>query len=664
MTYQLTVRGLTIAEATKRALVFTIDQRHERSYPVLSPKLHKMSGGKRRKIDDENRQFNPKWTDDYFFILPSHAKAKPFCLICQTSPVSVCKVDNVRRHFDGKHAAKYNADYPTGSTARRSQIEKLKKSYDSSTTIITTAATAQEKATAASLRVMFALGKKGKPFLDAEMVKEGAIEMVAELFAGEKMQEEIINRMKQVPLSDTTGCRRVEVLFEDCISVLLDELKSTDYMSLAMDESTDATDTAQLSLFVRYFNGDIFKEELLGLIPLTENTTGEVMFTAVKSFFEKHGLDLGKINLLVTDGCPSMIGRERGVASRLRAEHPTVHTLHCIIHQSVLCAKLSGELKEAMETVVKIVNHIRSTSSLQHRLFKMLLQEKDAPYSDLLQHNDVRWLSRGNVLERFFALKGEVEEFLSSQKSNKAKDLLAHMKTPDFIAQVAFLCDIMGHLNKLNLDLQGKGSSVAEILEHVNAFQVSLALFLPDITAKKLHFPTLRKVPVSRAALAVMKLLLQSLAKNFTERFGDFNIHKELLLFVRDPFAVDVSGSCAAEANTALPTVDEAAFQLELVKIQSSDVLKAKLKKDKLGEFWAHATHQFPHCRRLAIYLLTMFGSTYVCESGFSTMNLIKNQQRNRLTDDHLNHCMQLALTSHQPAFNKLAMSRKCNFSH
>lgn len=622
-----------------------------------------MSGEKRRKVADENRQFNPKWTDDYLFILLSHAKAKPLCLKCQET-VSVCKVANIRRHFDTKHAAKFNADFPPGSTARRSEIETLKTSYAGSTKILTAAATAQEKATAASLRVMFALGKKRKSFMDAEMVKEGAIEMVTELFAGDKIKEEIINRMKQVPLSDTSGGRKVEVLFDDCFSALLAELKKTDYMSLAIDESTDVTDMAQLSLFVRYFNGDIFKEEFLCLLPLSTNTTGEVMFTAVKAFFEEHGLDLGKINLLVTDGCPSMIGKDRGFASRLCSEYPTVHTLHCVIHQSVLCAKLSGELKETMDTVIKIVNHVRSTSSLQHRLFKMLLQEKDAPYSDLLQHNDVRWLSRGKVVERFFALREEVGEFLSGQKSNKAQELLAHMKTPDFISQVAFLCDIMGHLNKLNLQLQGRDSSVAEILENVTAFQVNLSLFLPDITGRKIHFPTLRSVPVSSTALAGMRRLLKSLAENFKERFNNFKIPKELLLFVRNPFAVDVSGPCPAEAKAVMPGVDEAAFQLELVQIQSSDVLKAKLSEDGPCQFWAHSTHQFHHCRALAIYLLTMFGSTYICESGFSTMNSIKNQQRNRLTDDHLNHCMQLALTSHRPVFNKLAMSGKCNFSH
>ncbi|KAJ3593951.1 hypothetical protein NHX12_006284 [Muraenolepis orangiensis] len=244
----------------------------------------------------------------------------------------------------------------------------------------------------------------------------------------------------------------------------------------------------------------------------------------------------------------------------------------------------------------------------------MLLQEQEAAYSDLLQHNDVRWLSRGRVLERFFALRKEVSEFLSSQKSSKAKDLLARMQKPDFIAQIAFLCDIMGHLNTLNLQLQGRGSSVAEIIEKVSVFRVNLDLFLPDVMGRKIHFPTLRNVSVSSAAMAGMKGLLKSLAENFTERFNDFKIPKQVILFVRNPFAVDVSGSCPAEAKAVMPGIDEAAFQLELVQIQSSDVLKAKFGEEGLCEFWAHSTHQFHHCRRLAIYLLTMFGSTYICE--------------------------------------------------
>lgn len=370
-----------------------------------------------------HRQFNPKWTSEFAFILPLHTNAKPLCLICQCT-VAVCKVENVRRHFTAK-LANFNYEVPPGSTARKGQIESRKSSYAAATTILKTAATSQEKATAASLRVMFLLAKKRKPCTDCEVVEECTLELVEERFAGDTNKEEIVNRVKQVPLSDTSAMRRLEVLFEDCFAALLSDLKSTEYMSLAVDESTDVTDMSQLSMFVRYFDGDIFKEELLSMLPLTTHTTGEAIFSAVKTFFEEKGLDLGKINLLVTDGCPSMIGKERGIVSRIVNEYPTVNSLHCIIHQTVLCAKLSGKLKEAMDTVISIVNHIRSTLSLQHRLFKMLLQEQEAEFTDLLQHNGVRWLSRGRVLEQFYALRNEVSEFLSSQKSNK--DFMVHI---------------------------------------------------------------------------------------------------------------------------------------------------------------------------------------------------------------------------------------------
>ena len=225
-----------------------------------------------------------------------------------------------------------------------------------------------------------------------------------------------------------------------------------------------------------------------------------------------------------------MVGKEKGFASRVRSDYPTVNTLHCIIHQTVLCANLSGKMKQTMDLVIKTVNHIRSTSSLQHRLFKMLLKEQDAEYADLLQHNDVRWLSRGRVLERFFALYKEVSEFLSGQKSAKSQELLAFIQDAEFISHLAFLCDITSHLNTLNLQLQGGGASVGELLHKVNAFQSELDVYLSDLKGRKLHFPSLRSVPAENAAsLSAMVEVLKCLRENFKTRFEHFKIPSEVL---------------------------------------------------------------------------------------------------------------------------------------
>ena len=106
----------------------------------------------------------------------------------------------------------------------------------------------------------------------------------------------------------------------------------------------------------------------------------------------------GKIVSIVTDGAPSMVGQHKGLVSRLSAVNPALLAFYCIIHKSVLCAKLCGKMKETMDTVTRLVNFVRESSSLQHGLFRAMLDEMPAEHKDLLLHNDVRWLSKGRVM--------------------------------------------------------------------------------------------------------------------------------------------------------------------------------------------------------------------------------------------------------------------------
>ena len=58
-------------------------------------------------------------------------------------------------------------------------------------------------------------------------------------------------------------------------------------------------------------------------------------------------------------------------------------------------------------------------------------------------HTEVRWLSRGNVLKRLFALRNEITSFL--EMKNRAVSLLADAT---FQCNLAFLSDITHHLNE------------------------------------------------------------------------------------------------------------------------------------------------------------------------------------------------------------------------
>ncbi|KAL6480063.1 hypothetical protein MHYP_G00110960 [Metynnis hypsauchen] len=127
----------------------------------------------------------------------------------------------------------------------------------------------------ASLRISWTLAKAKKLFTDVQLIKTCVIDIVEEVLShDEKTKKTVVDLLKQVPLSDTTAVRRVEVLAEDCLRALLSHLKKADFMSLVIDTSCDRTDIEQLSVFVRFFNEKAFREELLCLLPLHGCTTG------------------------------------------------------------------------------------------------------------------------------------------------------------------------------------------------------------------------------------------------------------------------------------------------------------------------------------------------------------------------------------------------------
>lgn len=61
-------------------------------------------------------------------------------------------------------------------------------------------------------------------------------------------------------------------------------------------------------------------------------------------------------------------GRRRGkLVPRIKEEKPLIAD-HCLILQTVLCVTFSEHFAEAMNTTTKLINFLRTSSCLQHRL--------------------------------------------------------------------------------------------------------------------------------------------------------------------------------------------------------------------------------------------------------------------------------------------------------
>jgi len=178
-----------------------------------------------------------------------------------------------------------------------------------------------------------------------------------------------------------------------------------------------------------------------------------------------------------------------------------------------------------------------------------------------------------------------------------------------------------------------------------------------------LHFPTLRSSGLQITEM--MSGFIDLLKNNFATRFHDFSIPSGVMTFVKDPFSVNVQSDFALKGKELLSSVDEGPLQLETIGIQSSGDLRQSWQQAGFEKFWTHevSREKFPNSRDLALFVLTMFGSTYTCESSFSHMNAIKTHNRTSLTDQHL-HDMRIALTTYIPDFTALAKSKRCHFSH
>ena len=109
-----------------------------------------------------------------------------------------------------------------------------------------------------------------------------------------------------------------------------------------------------------------------------------------------------------------------------------------MIHREMLASKqMVPDLNEVLTVCIKIVNLIKA-NALNSRLFKILCAEMGADHVNLLLHTEVRWLSRGKVLQRLFELRKEIQCFLA-QKKSPLSDLFDDFT---WIAKLAYLADI------------------------------------------------------------------------------------------------------------------------------------------------------------------------------------------------------------------------------
>ncbi|CAI9743292.1 Hypothetical predicted protein [Octopus vulgaris] len=211
------------------------------------------------------------------------------------------------------------------------------------------------------------------------------------------------------------------------------------------------------------------------------------VFKEIDIALEKVGLTYDRLVGIATDGTPAMIGKEQGLRGfiprkleSLNVSKDQILWYHCIIHQESLCSKII-KFDQVMDNVVKAVNFIQSYA-LNHRQFRNFLDEINAEFFGFPYFTEIRWLSRGRTLKRFYDIREHVAAFLET-KGN----LCISFDEDKWMNDSSFLVDIT---HKLDVRLQGKEKLIHNLFGEVTAFQKKLDLWITQIAdSNYAHFP-------------------------------------------------------------------------------------------------------------------------------------------------------------------------------
>jgi hypothetical protein len=105
---------------------------------------------------------------------------------------------------------------------------------------------------------------------------------------------------------------------------------------------------------------------------------------------------------------------------------------------------------------------------------------------------------------------------------------------------------------------------------------------------------------------------------------------------------------------------DIASLETELTELQEDVHLELVYKTSSLTDFWKQVLEaNYPNLQKTAFRLLSVYGTTYCCESLFSMMKFVKSKHRAVLTSSHLTELLRTSLTSYLPDFKTLTATMK-----
>ncbi|KAH7426346.1 hypothetical protein KP509_11G097500 [Ceratopteris richardii] len=472
-----------------------------------------------------------------------------------------------------------------------------------------------------------------------------------------------------VPASDEYGSyvnvvsgKEILMAIKDHVKMqLLCDIRASPFYSLLIDESTDRTIKKHLIIYILYVSNAGKGPTRCVFIELlsVENGNAKSIFDIVSKFLQDNMLDIRKLIAIAIDGASVMVGHKTGVLARFEEATPHIMGVHCIAHRQALAAKDGFVTHPHVYAFVdKVANKVYSwlgKSSKRHDELWKIMTEYDIVDMRALQIHSVRWLSRGQVMERLVNIMPAI------LKQWQCMQLMIH-----------FLADVLKELNKLNMEFQKHEMDVTTIGAMLDLTIEKLKRRYIDVDTHKfglnspclssflkmakesmlsyedvngnLHKHALRfeSIPIDIGSLQECIFMAKIYVKNnldaLDRRFEDLSMYNAFKIFSPSSYPsniVDRERMTYEWLSRIINRLNVDSHMIDIHKCMNE-------REDFVGMLCRVAKHKGMHdAWKMA---LVIPASTSACERGFSRQNFIKSTSRSSLALDTLDALMLISI--------------------
>lgn len=632
------IQAFVLFNYARRFLILAMDnfiQRNKKRSEDLGESSKEETLQKRKKY----RKYDDQYLDFGFTYITKGNAELPQCVVCNKVLAAESMLPNkLKRHLETTHGH-------LQGKPRDFFVRKLRELKHQSTALLSIASV-PTKALLASYKVAHRIAKCKKPHTIAEeLILPAAVDMVSVMIG-----QSAAKAIKNVPLSNNTISRRIHDMAEDINEQIVEKLSGL--FAIQLDEATDSNDDAQLICYVRYIQETNVCEDLLFCRKICESGKAADLFKILDSYMIENNIKWENCVGVCTDGARAMSGQYGGLQALIKTKAPNVKWTHCVIHREALAARnITPELNFVMEIIIKVVNYIK-TRPVKARFFHKLCEELGAEHTSLIYYCNSRWLSKGNVLARVYELRNEIYTYLQTESHNDAQNFI----NTEFIIKLAYLCDIFKKLNDLNKSLQGNNTHILQLADKITGFQKKLLFWKRKLEDDQINtdcFPGLQGILQENS----IEILDPSLKIIFTQHLSSLREHFEKYFpenleqydWVRNPF------------QSTLPSTLSTEEEEQLIELSCDSSLKLHYDKDKLLEFWSSVSHEYRSISTAALRVLLPFATSYLCETGFSAVAVIKNKYRSKI---NVEKEMRVVISKLEPRYEKLCSEKQAHPSH